>query len=303
MTSIFLRGNSMPGYAPSGLRGAGRVHQPSRQSGTLVHGCALVLALLLASTRATFRLLLSLCEQVGRAAPTLLLAVVLVALFQLLQPLFTQFDLPLSKVQLVADSAPIDAQQVQQHLAPVLEDSGFFSLDLKAAQQSLESLPLIASADLRRYWPGQLVAELTLHQPLARWGEQGLLAESGKLLPSGAEQFAHLPQLLGEEGSSQVLFAQYQQLQSMLGPLRLRVTRLEKRARGSGFLSAMTDSGNTTIQFALGRGDWSGKMQRFIHLAQQAQMNLDNLVRVDLRHQNGLAVALTPPPTQQEAAQ
>jgi len=258
--------------------------------------------LLLAGTRAAFRLLGLVCEQAGRAAPTLLLVAALLALFQFVQPLWPQLDLPLSKVQIHAQTPYIDAEQVQQRLAPLLKEGGFFSLDLEAAQQTLESLPLIASANLRREWPGQLVADLTLHQPLARWGEQGLLAENGELLATGAEQFTHLPLLIGAAGSQQALFAQYQQLQAILNPLGLRVTRLEQQARGSGFLSAISQNADIRIEFALGSGDWSGKMQRFIHLAQQPEMNLKQLVRVDLRHRNGLALALIPP-EQQEATQ
>jgi len=190
-------------------------------------------------------------------------------------------------------AAYIDSQQVQQKLAPLLKGSHFFDLDLNAVRQELESLPLIAKANVRKRWPAELIAELTPHQPLSRWGEQGLLAENGQLLPSGAEQFAHLPQLIGPVGSEQALYATYQQFESMLSPLGLSLSKLEQSESGRVFLSVVRKNSGSVIEFALGSGDWSGKMQRFIRFAKQSATDLSQLTRVDLRHRNGFALALT----------
>jgi len=292
MFAIFLRAD--PTYSPELLRGASRVReQPGRRTNAqgMVRGLALTLALLLAGSRATLRLLMVLCEQAGRAAPTLLLGGLLLGGFQLAQSLFTRVDQPLAQVQLAAPALNIDQQQMQQRLAHLFAGSGFFSLDLDAVRQELESLPLIARASLRRRWPGQLVAQLQMHQPLARWGKQGLLVEGGEVLPEGAEHYQQLPQLIGPVGSEEALFEQYQQFEQMLRPLGLSVTRLEQRAHGSGFLTVTDQSGDSSVEFALGSGQWMEKMQRFIHFAGQGALHPHELSRVDLRHRNGFAVA------------
>jgi len=295
MLAIFLRAD--PIYSPELLRGASRIReQPARRANGqgMVRGLALTLALLLAGTRVSLRLLIGLCEYTGRAVPALLLIALLFAGFQAAQSLFVRFTPPLAQLQLATLPLNLDQAQVQQRLAPLFADSGFFSLDLDAVRQELESLPLIARASLRRRWPGQLVAQLQMHQPLARWGEQGLLVEGGEVLPEGAEYYPHLPQLIGPVGSEEALFEQYQQFEQMLRPLGLSVTRLEQDAHGSGFLTAQEQSGDSSVEFTLGSehsGQWMEKMQFFIHFAGQMTQRPHELSRVDLRHHNGFAVA------------
>jgi len=292
MLAIFLRAD--PAYSPELLRGASRIReQPARRANGqgMVRGLALTLALLLAGTRVSLRLLIGLCEHTGRAVPALLLGVLLLGGFQAAQSLFAHFDQPLARVQLAAPALNIDQEQVQQRLAHLFAGSGFFSLDLDAVRQELESLPLIAHASLRRRWPGQLVAQLQMHQPLARWGEQGLWVEGGQVLAEGGEHYPHLPQLIGPVGSEEALFEQYQQFEQILRPLGLSVTRLEQHAHGSGFLTVTDSTGASTVEFALGSGQWMEKMQRFIHFAGQAALHPHELSRVDLRHRNGFAVA------------
>jgi len=297
MLAIFLRGDGgMSGYA---LRGASRAHeQPQRRMGALVQGSALILALLLAGSRAAWRVLMVLCEQTGRAAPTLLLGALLLGGFQVAQQLLRQNDPPLMPVYLAAEQADIDHKQLEQRLTPLLAHSGFFALDLDAVQQELESLPLIAAANLRKIWPGQLVVQLRMHQPQFRWKDAGLLVENGQRLSVQTEHYAHLPQLVGPVGSEAQLMQQYQQFAQMLRPLGLSVTRLEKRERGSGFLTATPKNGETAIEFALGRGNWQEKIQGFIYLVGREGLHLDELARVDLRHRNGFAVALIQPSEQ-----
>jgi len=295
MFAIFLRAD--PIYSPDLLRGGTRVRgQPARQTSGqgITRSVALTLALLLAGTRVSLRLLLALCEQTGRAAPALLLGGLLLGGVQVVQLLFTRIDQPLAQVQLATTTSTpnIDQQQIQQRLASLLAGSGFFSLDLDAVRQELESLPLVARASLRRRWPGQLVAQLQMHQPLARWGEQGLLVEGGQVLPEGAEHYQQLPQLIGSVGSEGALWEQYQQFEQMLWPLGLSVMRLEQHQRGSGFLTAKALNGDATVEFAWGSdGQWMEKMQRFIHLVGQGALHPGELTRVDLRHRNGFAVA------------
>jgi len=291
MQGAFLRSHGMPGYSPGALRGAGRVRgQPYPGQTQGQKKAALLLALLLACTRATLRWLVTACEQAGRIAPSLSLVITLVCVFQLMYPLWTQFDQPLTQVQIIAGPQPVNTQPVRQRLASLLEEGGFFSLDLDAVRQELESQPLIASVHLHKRWPQQLVAELTMRQPLMRWGEQELLMENGELLSSGAEHYAHLPQLVGPSGSQRQLLARYHEMAEMLHPLGLAVTRLQQQERGSGLLLAKVAASGNTIEFVLGSDDWSGKMQRFIQFAGQPGLALDRLSRVDLRHRNGFAV-------------
>jgi|GEM_PF-1902069 len=284
---------TLPGYLPNGRRERHPGGQPSAQR-LLVRNTALGLALLLASGQAALRLLLTLLEQIGRTAPTLLLMALVLGVSQVVQQLWPLLDKPLEQIHLAGETTHLDSQQMQQQLAPLLAEGGFFSLDLNAVHQALESQPLIASASVRRQWPGQLDVQFKMHRPLFRWGEQGLLTEGGRLLSSGGEYYRRLPQLVGPLGSEAQMVQQYLLLDQMLRPIGLNVSRLERRPRGSEFLTAISQTGENRIEFALGRGDTLEKMQHFVRLARLPELDINELLRVDLRHKNGLAIARKP---------
>jgi len=58
---------------------------------------------------------------------------------------------------------------------------GFFNLDIAEIQQEVEELPWVEKAYVRRIWPESISVHIEEHQPVARWGEDGLLSDNFKL--------------------------------------------------------------------------------------------------------------------------
>ena len=223
--------------------------------------------------------------------PLLLLALGYGA-YDLAQRLMPYADLPIAKVRVEGDLSYISQQAVQQHIEPFVQAS-FFSVDLVGMRNELEQMPWIASAQVRRVWPDQLVVKLEEQLPIARWGDEALLNNQGQAFaPRELANYQHLPQLYGPKRAQQRVMQQYQVLSQMLRPMGFTVVRLELRERGSWFLS--TGQG---IELLLGRDHLVEKMRRLSVIFDKAlKEQQTNIARIDLRYANGLAVAWREPP-------
>ena len=222
--------------------------------------------------------------------PLLLLALI-AGLYELGQRLMPYADRPISKVSVRGDLTYVDQVTVQERMAPFVEAS-FFKVDLDGLRQDLERMPWIAYVEVRRVWPDQVTVRLEEHLPIARWGDEALLNNSGQAFtPSNLARYEHLPQLHGPKRAQQRVMQQYQMLSQMLRPLGFSIKRLELRARGSWFVT--TEQG---IELLLGRDQIIEKMRRFTVVYQQAlAQESEKIARIDLRYANGLAVAWREP--------
>jgi len=188
----------------------------------------------------------------------LLLVVLAVGIYELGERLAPYADRPISKVSVRGDLTYVDQLTVQERMAPFVEAS-FFKVDLDALRHDLEQMPWIAHVEVRRVWPDQVTVRLEEHLPIARWGDEALLNNSGQAFtPSDLARYEHLPQLHGPKRAQQRVMQQYQMLSQMLRPLGFSIERLELRARGSWFVT--TDQG---IELSLGRDQIIEKMRRF----------------------------------------
>ncbi|MHA6492646.1 cell division protein FtsQ/DivIB [Pseudomonas borbori] len=220
--------------------------------------------------------------------------------YELAQRLLPYADLPIAKISVEGDLSYISQQAVQQRIEPFAAAS-FFSVDLVGMRHELEQMPWIASAQVRRVWPDQLVVKLEEQLPIARWGDEALLNNQGQAFePRELANYQHLPQLYGPQRAQQQVMQQYQVLSQMLRPLGFSVARLELRERGSWFLS--TGQG---IELLLGRDHLVEKIRRLtVIYAKTLKEQQANIARIDLRYASGLAVAWREPvaPTAAETA-
>lgn len=220
-----------------------------------------------------------------------LLVVLGMGAYELAQRLLPYADRPIAKISVEGDLSYISQQAVQERIAPFVTAS-FFSVDLQGMRSELEQMPWIATANVRRVWPDQVLVHLEEQLPIARWGDEALLNNQGQAFaPRELANYEHLPQLYGPKRAQQQVMQQYQVLSQMLRPLGFSVARLELRERGSWFLS--TAQG---IELLLGRDHLVEKMRRFIAIYDKAlKAQNTNIARIDLRYANGLAVAWREP--------
>jgi len=222
-----------------------------------------------------------------RIAWPLLLVGLVAGLYELGQQLMPYADRPIAKVSVQGELSHVNRPAVQARMAPFVEAS-FFEVDLEALRHDLEQMPWIAHVEARRIWPDQVQVRLEEHLPIARWGDEALLNNSGQAFaPNELSGYEHLPQLYGPKRAQQRVMQQYQMLSQMLRPMGFSIARLELRARGSWFLT--TGQG---IELLLGRDQIVEKMRRFAAIYQhELAQQSEKIARIDLRYSNGLAVA------------
>ena len=206
---------------------------------------------------------------------------------------------PIEHIRVTGDLENLQRESVQELIQPALT-GGFLKADLDLVRHQLESLPWIYEASVRRRWPASLQINVVEQRPIARWGKKGFINHSGEVFQSRrADEELALPALRGPDGSARELMSQYLRLKPLLRPLGLELRALELDSRGQ--LRATTTSG---MELVLGNSEFVERIQRFAAIyPQHLQQRLEDIERVDLRYDNGMAVAFSAPENEAEASQ
>ena len=203
------------------------------------------------------------------------LACVLVATYWLLRsPLF-----PVRSVEVVTPLKHVSRPAVEA----ALETRGnFFAVDLADLRASLERLPWVRRASVRRAWPDRIEVALEEHVALARWGNEGLVNLHGERFPGKID--AHLPLFVGPPGTEGEIARRYARYSELVTPLGSPIERVVLSQRYAWQLTLANG-----LQITLGRDAEAAerRLARFIEAyGDQAQGNHV----VDLRYPNGFAL-------------
>lgn len=197
-----------------------------------------------------------------------------------------------------ASARPINSIGVQGHFVHVSREEisarvepmivgGFLQSPLAAIKRELELHPWVAQATVSRRWPDELYISIVEEQPIARWGDVGFLNHRGDLIRvKQSSRLKALPLLSGKPGQEQSVMQHYQQLAQMFRPHGLRIKELHSNKLMSRRLVLDND-----VSVQLGRDQTLEKIQRFLMVySQDLRERMDEIVSVDLRYGNGLAV-------------
>ena len=165
--------------------------------------------------------------------------------------------------------------------------SGFFRVPIEKLEQELAGLPWIYKANVHRYWPNTLSIHVTQQDPIARWGNLGLMNVYGDLyFPDSTESFVSLPMLYGEKSRANDLARIFEKTIEELTPLGLQLRALFEDERQSKHLVL-----SNGLVLAIGEGDVNKKITRFV-IAYKKYLSpqIAEVKKVDLRYTNGLAI-------------
>jgi cell division protein FtsQ len=195
--------------------------------------------------------------------------------------------LPITQVVFVNGPFNTEPLELKRAVAHSLEGN-FFTVDLRATERALNKLGWVKSASVRRRWPDALAIHIREHKAIARWGNNALLSQSGRLFrPGDGRAPEDLPILHGPKGRERSLLARYREISATLKPANLSVRALVEDERRAWHLLL----GNG-IPVAIGRGDPEDRVTRFAHVYPQVLRGRARYIdRIDLRYTNGLAVA------------
>jgi len=129
---------------------------------------------------------------------------------------------PLHEVVVTHELREVRRVEVEHSLAGRIRGN-FFSVNLESLRQSLEQLPWVRRAEVRRQWPSRIEVNIEEHAPVAFWG-QG----TGQLVNSYGEVFAAalsvqpqapMPVLIGPAGLAPEMLDYYVQAEEILKPI------------------------------------------------------------------------------------
>ncbi|MDP2759202.1 MAG: cell division protein FtsQ/DivIB [Sideroxyarcus sp.] len=158
----------------------------------------------------------------------------------------------------------------------------FFTIDLQRTRQSLEQLPWVRQASVRRRFPWALQVVLEEHVALASWNGSELVNTYGEVFH--AETDERLPAFAGEAHNSRQIAQTYAGMNRQLQPLQRHIARIALSPRLAWRLEL--DDG---LQVALGREAVSERLARFVRVYPSSVAAMPGVRRVDLRYRDGFA--------------
>lgn len=164
--------------------------------------------------------------------------------------------------------------------------ASFMAVDLGAARAAVEALPWVATASVRREWPGTLRIAFTEEVPVATWRDRGLINAAGVVFADGAAAFATLPALAGPKGTAAELLATFAEMQRAVAANGLELRRVEQSER-----RAWTVWFADGTQVRLGRRDALPRLARYAGIAAPlVAPQAAHIAYVDMRYANGFAL-------------
>lgn len=190
---------------------------------------------------------------------------------------------PISKVELKQQKFT-DAVGVYTVLRTI-DDRGFFTLDMNLVEEQLIGLPWIKSVQLRKVWPDTLQVMVVEHEPLAYWGDTGLVSQEGKVFYPKTLPQTDWARLEGPDNMAQDLTELLQLYQEQLLQKNMMIEKVQLSPRGAITL-ALKDG----LQVKLGNVHVEARIERFLQYIDNVKAQKENaLAYVDLRYQNGMA--------------
>ncbi|MFT6992228.1 MAG: cell division protein FtsQ [Paraglaciecola sp.] len=196
---------------------------------------------------------------------------------------------PVQDIIVSGDRKFIDDQQIEV-LIKQSQPGSFFELDVNQTHQTVEALPWVYRASVRKRWPSGLEIFVVEQQPAAIWNGDMLLNQYGDAFDAQISSVdlnskITLPNLYGPGGSEQTALQGYRNMQSLLETSNLYIVEM--------FLSerfAWNVQLNNGIKLNLGRTEFIDRLQRFVDLLPLISQQDREVDYVDLRYDTGLAV-------------
>ncbi len=205
----------------------------------------------------------------------------------------------ISRMVVVGDTAHHNALTLKANVAGRIHGN-FFTLDLAQARSTIETVPWVRRATVRREFPNQLRVQIQEHRSVGFWGldsESRMINSEGEVFEAnaGETETDTLPRLVGMDNQSAEVLKMYRLLSARLEKLDAGIEILELTGRGAWRMQL--DSGGA---IELGRGSQEqvlARLEQFFATLQRVltsyqRSGLDQLESADLRYASGYAIRL-----------
>ncbi|MFZ5605301.1 MAG: cell division protein FtsQ/DivIB [Pseudomonadota bacterium] len=201
-----------------------------------------------------------------------------------MQQVFERF--PIQQVSVMGELHHVDRAALSAALQPYMEDN-FFAIELEKVKETMESFTWIDHAEVRKEWPHTLKVELIERVPVANWGKKQFLSAKGEIFfAENVQPNPNLPTFIGMAEQAPLIAEHYVQMQSVLRNAGLSIQTLEMTDRVSSTLLLRNG-----LSLVVDEKNSLDKLKRFTELYQLfSEEQRQQLLRVDLRYENGLAI-------------
>ncbi len=164
---------------------------------------------------------------------------------------------------------------------------GYFNVDVRSVQDTIESLPWVERASVRRIWPDTLMISVTEQQAVARWHDNGLLNQRGEVFSPDKSTFpAGLPVLNGPLNTQQQMLEHYRAMSTILKMTGLTIRQLDMDERRS-----LTLRFDNELSLLLGRDAYYQRLNRFTRIYDKVlAADINHTQRIDMRYTNGFSM-------------
>ncbi len=170
-------------------------------------------------------------------------------------------------------------------------NGNYLMMNLKNIKNSLEAIPWVYEASVRRKWPSGIYVSFIEQDIVARWGKAAWLNRFGDevYLDRATPSLDLLPHLSGPGGTSITVLEAYKHFEVLAEDAGMKISSLIYGKRRNWEMKM--DNGITVV---LGRQRTDSYLERFIRIYPHVLANRASMIsRVDLRYTNGFAVVWT----------
>jgi cell division protein FtsQ len=193
------------------------------------------------------------------------------------------------------DLRHVTPSQIQAAVGETLNGT-VLSADLIPIQQSLQAIPWVRSATVRRVWPNRLLVRIEEQRAVAQWSPGQLVNLHGEVFAGAREdhdESCTLALLSGPVGSEKLVLSRARELQDWIAPLGMGISAL-KLTEQYAWTAVLTKG----LTLELGRDTLATGTKERVQMFVQTQpwlsqrMALENgpaIVHADLRYAAGYA--------------
>ncbi|NUW68427.1 cell division protein FtsQ/DivIB [Vibrio coralliilyticus] len=198
--------------------------------------------------------------------------------------------LPLSKIVLEGELKYVSALDVQRAFATLQHVGTFMSQDVKVLQDTVEAIPWVSHASIRKQWPDTVKVFLTEYKAVAIWNGNELLNSQGQVFNGDIGKLAEeRVKLYGPAETSQEVLAVWRKINPEFAALNLKISSLLLNDRRAWQI--ILDNG---IRLELGKESLEERVERFLSLYKNLGSDSQRVSYIDLRYDTGASVGWFP---------
>ncbi len=193
---------------------------------------------------------------------------------------------PITQIDFTGEFNKVNKKQLAASIESVPRKN-YFLIDVESMRSLLTALPWVEDVKIDRVWPDRLNIDVREKKAIARWAKGGLLNRDGRLFyPNKTDYPAGLTLVSPLNGMNAEIANKLNQFNQSLSRINLTIIKLVVDDRGVWQLTL-----NNGCQLIVGRRQLVQRVERFVAVLPRLG-NESNLVAVDLRYANGIAIRM-----------